>query len=71
MSRNVALNIGINLQKDRTNRVGRSGDVVVDVYQVCFLELAGREVWSIGVMVDMLRVECKHHCPSDIIHHIT
>jgi len=44
MSINVALNIGMGLGQDGNDRVGRSGNVVVDVYQVCFLVSTGREV---------------------------
>ena len=44
MGRDVALNIGIDFRQDGNDRVGRSGNVVVDVYQVCFLASTGREV---------------------------
>jgi hypothetical protein len=44
MGRDVALNISLNLRQVGKDRVGRSGNVVVDVYQVCFLVSTGREV---------------------------
>jgi hypothetical protein len=44
MGRDVALIIGMDLRQDGNDRFGRSEDVVVDVYQVCFLVSTGREV---------------------------
>ena len=44
MGRDVALNIDVDLRQDGNARVGRSGDVFVDVYYVCFLVSTGREV---------------------------